>query len=66
MAHPGIVFVGLISCSLYLWNPFAMLIARNLAAGTVGQPLHLFVGLILTLWGSRSPPTIWSIASASR
>ena len=48
LAHRGMVFVGLISYSLYLWNPFAMLIARHLATGTVGRALHLFVGLILT------------------
>ncbi len=48
LARPGVVFVGLISYSLYLWNPFAMLIARHLATGTVGRAVHLFVGLILT------------------
>ena len=48
LVHPGIVFIGLISYSLYLCNPFAMLFARNLAAGTVGRALHLLVGLILT------------------
>jgi len=48
LAHPWIVFVGLISYSLYLWNPFAMLVARHLATGTVGRALHLLVGLMLT------------------
>jgi peptidoglycan/LPS O-acetylase OafA/YrhL len=48
LAHPAVVFVGLISYSLCLWNVFAMLMARNLAPGTVGRALHLVVGLILT------------------
>jgi peptidoglycan/LPS O-acetylase OafA/YrhL len=48
LAHPWIVFVGLISYSLYLWNAFAMLIARHLASGSVGRAIHLLVGVILT------------------
>jgi peptidoglycan/LPS O-acetylase OafA/YrhL len=48
LAHPRIVFLGLISYSLYLWNAFAMLLARHLASGTFGRALHLFVGVILT------------------
>ncbi len=48
LAHPGIVFVGLISYSLYLWNPFAMLIARHLATGTVGRAAPLVVGRVVT------------------
>jgi peptidoglycan/LPS O-acetylase OafA/YrhL len=48
LAHPWVVFIGLISYSLYLWNAFAMLLARHLATGSVGRGLHLLVGVILT------------------
>ena len=65
LAHPGLVFLGLISYSLYLWNPFAMLIARNLGSlGRSAGPSICVVGVIFT-FDSGSRPTTWWNGPAS-